>query len=179
MRVSMTTRTAAWSAAPRTNSAGSSPKRANGSYTVMLSCAVCPASNATMVRVMLSGVQIGRRYADLLHEDGTKPSEVAGAQAGGKLDGLAYRLECVRPQPGRWGVPAPEQVWVAERAVDGRDYLPQQLPRIAGIADGRDGARQLRPAVLVVQAEERQTEQQVQIIAVERVTADPGSEHLE
>ena len=118
-------------------------------------------------------------YADLPHEGGTKPPEVTGKEARGKLHDFAHRLERERPQPGRWGVRAPEQVRVAERPVDCRNHTPQQPSRVAGIAGGRDGARQLHPAVLVVQAEERQAKQQVQIVAAGRVTADLGSKRQE
>ena len=104
----MITRTAARFADPRTNSAASSPKRANGSYTLTLPCVVWSASNATMVRVMLRRrADRVAAYADLLHEGGTKPPEVSGKEARGKLDDLAHRLKSKRPQPGRWSIRAP------------------------------------------------------------------------
>jgi hypothetical protein len=60
--------------------------------------------------------------------------------------------------PGRWGVRAAEQVRVAQRRVDRRYHAPQQASRVSEIADGRDLPDQLRPAVLVVQAQERKAE---------------------
>jgi hypothetical protein len=118
-------------------------------------------------------------YANFPHEGVTKPPEVTGKEARGKLHDFAHRLERARPQPGRWGVRAPEQVRVAERLIDFRNHMQQQPPRVAGIAGGRDGPRQLHPAVPVVQAEERQAEQQVQVITAGRVTADLGTKRQE
>ena len=94
-------------------------------------------------------------YAGLPHEGSTKPPEVTGKEIGGKLHNFAYRLERARPQPGRWCVLSVEQIPVAERPVDCRNDTPKQPPCIPGIAGGRDGARQLHLAVLVVEAKER------------------------
>ena len=178
---SMPTRTAAWSADPRTNSAASSPKRANGSYTAD----VALRGVAGQQRDHGAG-DAGRRAERVAAASqtsrtngGTKPPEVTGKEACGEFHDSAHRLESKRPQPGRRGVRALEQVRVAERPVDCRNYTPQQPSRVAGIAGGRDGPRQLHPAVLVVQAEERQAKQQVQIVAAWRVTADLGSKRQE
>ena len=48
-------------------------------------------------------------YADFPHEGVTKPPEVTGKEARGKLHDFAHRLECARPQPGRRGVRAPSR----------------------------------------------------------------------
>ena len=117
--------------------------------------------------------------ADLLQEGGTKPAEVTGQQARGKLHDHAHRLKGKRPQPGRRDSLTPEHVRIAERPVDCGNDTPQQPPRVAGIARRRGGEFQLCPAVLVVHAEERQADQQVQIVAAWRVTADLRSKCVE
>ena len=117
--------------------------------------------------------------ADLLQEGGTKSAEVTGKQTRGKLYDHAHRLESKRSQPGRRGSLAPQHVRIAERPVDCDNDTPQQPPRVAGIARRRDGEFQLCPAVLVVHAEERQADQQVQIVTAWRVTADLRSKRVE
>jgi hypothetical protein len=117
--------------------------------------------------------------ADLPDDGGVKPSEVTRAEAGGKLHDPAHRLEGRRPQPGRRGVRAPEQFRVAERSVDRRDYALQQSSRLAGIAGGWDGLRELHPTILIMYAEERQTKQQVQVVAAWSIAADLGCKSQE
>ena len=73
-------------------------------------------------------------YAGLPQEGGTKPPEVTGKQARRNLQYLAHRFKSKRPQPGQRGIRALEQVRVAERPVDCRNYTPQQPSRGAGIA---------------------------------------------
>lgn len=109
--------------------------------------------------------RVGAAFADFLYDGGTKPPEVTWKKAGGKLDNSAHRLKSNRPQPGRRGVRAIKQFRVTERPVDRRDYAPQQRSRVTGIAGWWDTPRQLYPAVLIMQAEERQAKQQVQVVA--------------
>lgn len=116
---------------------------------------VCASSDELSQQLTEAGERVVHPDVSLAGVAGQQCDHGTGEEIGGKLHNFAYRLERARPQPGRWCVLSVEQIPVAERPVDCRNDTPKQPPCIPGIAGGRDGARQLHPAVLVVEAKER------------------------
>ena len=172
----MITRTAAWSADPRTNSASQLAEA--GERVVHPDVALCGVAGQQGDH----GAGDAGRRADRVAASRRPPAgrrhEAAGSHWAGGPRPSSTTLRTGSKASGRSRAGGAsgraEQVRVAERPVDCRNHTPQQSSRVAEIAGGRDMPAQLRPAVLVVQAEERQAEQEVQIVAAWRVTAGSG-----